>query len=72
MLATAGTALAFYHFHAQERNNVELAGPAETDVAYATQSRRACVLFTSVGDGSFNVDFYGPDGLVIDLGTLPW
>lgn len=72
MLATAGTALAFYHFHAQERNNVELAGPAEADVAYATQSRRACVLFTSVGDGRFNVDFYGPDSLVIDLGTLPW
>ncbi len=72
MLATAGNALAFYHLHAQDRNNVELAGPAESDMAYVEQSRRASVLFTSVGEDSFNVDYYGPGGVVIDLGTLSW
>lgn len=72
LLATGGSALAFYHLHAQDRNNVELAGPAESDMALVEQSRRASVLFTSVGDNGFNVDYYGPGGVVIDLGTLPW
>ena len=72
MLLTSGTALAHFHLHAQETSNVNLAGPAEDDVAYANLQRRACVLFTPLGDGKFNVDYYGPGSVVVDLGTLPW
>ncbi|HLP82752.1 MAG TPA: hypothetical protein VK157_00245, partial [Phycisphaerales bacterium] len=35
MIATSGTALAFYHFHAQDRTNIDIAGPAESDIATA-------------------------------------
>jgi hypothetical protein len=71
MIAASDLALAHYHLHAQRERNGEYAGPSPGDLAYAARSGRACVVFTSVGSGGrLNVDYYQPDGAVIDLGEV--
>lgn len=63
-------AIAQYHFHAQEVKNTQYAGPSEGDLEYARTSGRLCVVFTSVGEGVFNVDVYFGDGIGADLGEI--
>jgi hypothetical protein len=63
-------ALAHYHFHAQDERNSDFAGPSPGDLAYAARFGRSCLVLTSVGTGALNVDYYQPDGIVLDLGTL--
>jgi hypothetical protein len=71
MIAASDLALAHYHLHAQRERNGEYAGPSPGDLAYAARSGRACVVFTSVGSGGrLNVDYYQPNGVVIDLGEV--
>ncbi len=70
MLNNSSASLAHYHLHAQRNNNDQYAGPSLGDLRYAARSGRTCVVFTTVGDDEVNVDVYGPDGSVIDLGVM--
>lgn len=63
-------ASAHFHFHVQRLSNAEVAGPSPADLAYAKRFGRGCLVFTSVGAGKLNADYYQPDGVVIDLGVL--
>lgn len=70
MIAQGDSALAHYHFHAQELRSSAYAGPAPADLQYAARLGRTCLVFTSVSDGLMNADLYQPDGVVIDLGDV--
>lgn len=75
-----------YHQHALEADMSRFAGPScgrnfledEADCGVAAQQEEIQIVFTSLGfrdqDGkryvSFNVDLYGPNRLVIDLGNF--
>jgi hypothetical protein len=68
------TALAQYHFHAQSRDEEDVAAPGMGDLRYAVLTGAPCIVFTPVGRDRLNVDFYARtfEGGVfsIDLGTL--
>lgn len=70
MIAQSDTALAHYHFHVQESGYAKYAGPSPGDLEYACRSGRSCLVFTSISDSTLGVDYYQPDGLDIDLGTI--
>lgn len=63
-------ALAHYRLNAEKAKNSTEAGPSVADLAYAARSRRNCVVFTPLGDGEVGVDYYQPNGAVVDLGSL--
>lgn len=64
------TGLAHYHFHAQEISNTDFAGPGAGDLEFADTHHMNCLVFTNVGKGRLNVDYYQSGGVVIDLGTI--
>lgn len=70
MIAASTFSLAHYHFHAQNWRQQEYAGPSVQDLDYARRYGRGCLVFTAIRDGQLGVDFYTPDGVVVDLGTL--
>ncbi len=70
MLRFSDRALVHYHFHVNERNNNEYAGPSAADLLYVAASGRTSVVFTSIREEELNVDVYQPDGVVIDLGVV--
>jgi hypothetical protein len=70
MVQQGDQSLVHYHFHAQKPDNKAFAGPSEGDMAYATRSGRGCLVFTLVDEGTMNVDYYQPDGAVVDLGEI--
>lgn len=70
MIAASDRALLHYHFHVQRHRNVEYSGPSTGDLMYAARSGRSCLVITSISEGLFNLDYYQPDGKVIDLGSV--
>ena len=70
MLAASDLAIAHYHFHVQEVLNGGYAGPSDGDLVYSARYGRSCLVFTSLKEDVLNVDYYQPDGVVIDLGKL--
>ena len=70
MIVRSDTAAAHFHFHAQTWRNHELAGPSPADMEYAARFGRACLVMTTVGECVLSVDYYQPDGVVVDLGTI--
>lgn len=70
MLLSSDRALAHFHFHVHRPRNSEVAGPSAGDLAYAARSGRDCLVFTSVGTDELDIDYYQPNGIVIDLGTV--
>lgn len=70
MIRASDRALAHYHLHAASEMMSAHAGPSRTDLRYAATSGRTCVVFTSLRPGVLNVDYYQPDGVVIDLGEI--
>lgn len=70
MIEAGHTAPFHYHFHVQEVRNTEFAGPGGGDLEYAAAMAVNALVFTSVGEGRLNADFYTEDGIVIDLGTI--
>lgn len=70
MVARSDRALAHYHFHAQSVKNGTNAGPSRGDVQYAARSGRSCLVLTTVREGTLDVDYYQPNGVVVDLGTI--
>lgn len=70
-LIEAGTAALFhYHFHANSRTNMQYAGPSIDDIEYARTFGRSCLVFTFIDPDRLNADYYTPDGVRIDLGTM--
>jgi hypothetical protein len=70
MIAASDLAMAHYHLHAQKEKNGSYAGPSPGDLMYAARSGRNCIVFTTLGGGLMDVDYYQPDGIVIDLGEI--
>ncbi len=70
MIAASDRTLAHYHFHAQSMSNRIYAGPSLADILYARRMGRSCLVFTSVKDGALGIDYYQPNGAVIDLGEM--
>ncbi len=70
MLAASDRTLAHYHFHAQTPSNRIFAGPSLADILYARRMGRSCLVFTSVKDGVLGIDYYQPNGAVVDLGEM--
>ncbi len=70
MLKGSDRALAHYHFHVQQERNGDYAGPSEGDLQYAARYGRDCVVLTSLSSDTLGVDYYQPDGTIIDLGTI--
>ena len=70
MIAGGDLSLAHYHFHVQKESNSDYAGPSPGDLAYAAKQGRNCLVITGVGKGVMGVDWYNPDGVVIDLGEI--
>lgn len=70
MIASSDRALFQYHFHVQRWRNDAYAGPSREDLAYAARSGRTCVVLTGINDETLNVDYYQPDGVILDLGDL--
>lgn len=71
MIRQGDRSLAAFHFHASQTEMVDHAGPSEGDLRYAWGTRRNCIVFTSLRERRVAVDYYTPDGVVIDLGELP-
>ncbi len=59
-----------YHFHVQEINNRDYAGPGLGDLGYANVMRINGIVLTSVSTNRTNVDYYQEGKVVIDLGIL--
>lgn len=70
MLSRADRALAHYHFHVQADRNERGAGPSGEDLEYARRHGRTCFVLTSVRSGYGDIDYYQPDGIVLDLGEV--
>lgn len=70
MILQSDRALAQFHFHVQRVRNADVAGPSAADLAYSRRSGRACLVFTSIAADEMDVDYYQPDGIVVDLGTI--
>lgn len=70
LFAASARSLAHFHLQVQEREQRRFAGPSGGDVLFAARSGRNAIVFTSVGDGRLNADFYTPRGEVVDLGVL--
>lgn len=70
LLERGHTGLFHYHFHARVAREAEYAGPGEGDVEYAERFGRSCLVLTSVSENALDVDYYQPNGAVIDLGEI--
>lgn len=70
MIRSSDRSLAHYHFHAQEERNSAYAGPSPGDLIYSARHGRNCLVLTSLGEGAMGVDYYQPDGVVVDLGRI--
>ena len=62
-------ALAQYHYHFQKPFNDAIAGPGVGDLSYAKNARCSGVVFTSVKGDRVDVDYFTPEGAVVDLGV---
>jgi len=70
-LIEAGTTAMFhFHLHAQRYENTPYAGPSGGDFEYARSHGRSCIVLTFLDENTLNVDYYQPDGAVIDLGVI--
>lgn len=64
------TAIAHYHFHAQQHNNGDHALPGLGDRDLADRLGLTCLVFTFVDRDQLNVDYYQSGGVSIDLSTI--
>ncbi len=70
MITRGDRSLAHYHYHVQRRKNEDYAGPSDGDLEYARINGRNCLVFTSINENTLNVDYYQPDGAIVDLGDV--
>ena len=62
--------LAPYHFHSQEFENADYAGPGEGDLALVEEMQTMSLVLTSVDQNRLNLDVVLPGRRVIDLGCI--
>ncbi|HVT80266.1 MAG TPA: hypothetical protein VHM90_06370, partial [Phycisphaerae bacterium] len=67
-MAAATESLAMFHMHFARADSSEDAGPSAGDLRFAATHDLTCVVFTSLSESSFDVDYYTPGGAVVDLG----
>ncbi len=67
-MAMAALHMAMFHFHFSRVDSAEDAGPGVGDLEFAAATHLTCVVFTSLSERSFDVDYYTPEGAVVDLG----
>lgn len=70
LIEASDTALFHYHFHAMRTRNADYAGPSFNDFEYVRREGRSSLLLTFVSADRLNIDYFQPDGLRIDLGTI--
>ena len=70
MIDQSTTALFHFHMQVQSHDNRRYAGPSGTDIIYAREYGRACLVFTFVNKSTLNVDYYQPNRAAIDCGVL--
>lgn len=70
MIEDSTAALAHFHLHAQRADNGRYAGPSRGDLDYAERYGRGCLVATTLSETRINVDYYNPDGVVVDLGSF--
>jgi hypothetical protein len=70
LVERAYTSLAHYHFHAQEHRNRNFAGPGRGDMELARRLNFNFLVLTFVDKSKLNVDYYDPNGVIVDLGTV--
>jgi hypothetical protein len=66
----AYTALAHFHFHAQEYANRRFAGPGIGDMDLVRRHQFNALVLTFIDKDRLNVDYYQAPDSVIDLGTI--
>lgn len=64
------TGLFHYHFHVQYYKNGPHAGPGGGDRQLASNLPFNFFVVTAIDQNHLNVDYYQPNGVVIDMGTL--
>lgn len=62
--------LAHYHFHAQQYDNRQYAGPGRGDMVFSENMGFNCVVLTFISRDKLNVDFYADGKLIVDLGVI--
>ncbi|MBI1372760.1 MAG: hypothetical protein GC159_08370 [Phycisphaera sp.] len=70
MMLDAYAALMHYHFHAQEQENRQYAGPGLGDMKNIRRQRLNGLVFTFIDHDTLNVDYYQPEEVVIDMGVI--
>ncbi|HUO08832.1 MAG TPA: hypothetical protein VM008_11065 [Phycisphaerae bacterium] len=69
LLEQTAAGIAEYHFHFQEIHNADRAGPGTGDLGYVRAQHLNGVVITSIDTRKINIDYYTPDGAVVDLGV---
>lgn len=59
-----------YHFHAQSFRNGDFAGPGLGDLAFVKRYEVNAIVLTFIDRDTLNVDYYQPNGVVVDLGCI--
>ncbi len=70
MIERGYTGLFHMHYHAQEHQNAEYAGPGFGDAQYAELQRANCLVFTFIDRDTMNVDYYRHGNVIVDLGEI--
>jgi hypothetical protein len=70
MIDALYTGLAHYHFHAQAEHNRDFAGPGLGDIRLAASLEMNAIVLTFIDDDTLNVDYYQPNGAVVDIGVI--
>ena len=70
LIRSSDAALAHYHFHVQRWSNARFAGPSRDDLVYAWRQGRSCLVLSGIRRGVLGVDYYQPDGVIVDLGEI--
>ena len=64
------TSFFHYHYHVQEYRNTQYAIPGDGDMAFAQRVGPSALVFTFINRNTIDVDYYQPDGLIVDLGNI--
>ena len=70
MIRTGDRALAHFHLQVANVRNSDFAGPSAPDLAFARRMGRASLVLTSLARDQLAVDYYQPNGVIVDLGEI--
>ncbi|MEM6458114.1 MAG: hypothetical protein AAF710_01850 [Planctomycetota bacterium] len=70
LVTATHTGLAHYHFHAQQHDHADYAGPGRGDLDFTDALDAATLTLTFLDRDTLNVDLALPGRVVLDLGTV--